>query len=104
LEPHLKTIAADQLPAALWTGFLIAVRMMFSTRGNVAVGTAEPLREMEFFGIVGNGWPRFPAGVLNRGVPFAGKYRRILCFLLTFFANAHDFPAQFSVSAAISVI
>jgi hypothetical protein len=86
---RLKAVATDQLSAAFWTIFLIAIKMMLSARRHIAIGTAIPSRQMKRFGIVGDGWKACAIGVFDSSARLTSPDFRIRHFLLTDFTNPH---------------
>jgi hypothetical protein len=90
----VKAGTANQLSATFGTMFLLAIRMMVSARYYIAIGTAEPVREMSVSRIIGYSLQDLAVRVFNKGIPRTGRNGCVRHFLLTFPTNSHNLSAN----------
>jgi len=88
----IKAVATDQLSSAFRTMLLIAIGMVHSAGGDIAVRTAEPVGRMDAFRIIGDRLKDLSVGVLYGGVSFTGHDGCIRHVLPTLNADSHFLP------------
>jgi hypothetical protein len=89
----IETRTTNQLSATVRTVFLIAIRMMVSTRHYIAIGTAKPVRKMHSFGIIGYGPKDLSVRVFNGGVRLTSRDGCVRHFSMATATNSHYLPA-----------